>query len=344
MIVRPGVYGAVEITGSKPAPGCAFNGEKNVTIGDLETGGHYFRLRNVTVDVGLGKRAGWEATGSHIALTNVRLHGAFVSVDIHDASHIRWTGGELGRRGRVGGKRVCGLDAEPLQVRNADHVTIAGVRFHPQDADEAVNGCSANGFHLEMIRLDSGTSYFTLRNATLDNGDGSNTSSIFITKPGAADPDPHHLTFENNFFGTNDSSNGTFDVHSNVSACRSFTFAYNTFRAPTGSFQCTSAPSTRWIGNLGANGPSSPCVGRYSKNVWQDPGRDHCGTNRWIVGPRGRVNRLGLGGPGGFHLRAGSPAINAADLAYCRTALGRRDHDGQRRPIGGRCDAGADER
>lgn len=340
--MKAGVYGPQEIRGDKAHPGCTFSGQRGAVIGALSTGGAFFELRNVTIDVGTQKRAGWEANTHNVTLRNVRLHGPFVSVGIHDARAVRWIGGELGKPGTAG-KRVCGEDAEPVEVWDARRVTIDRVRFHPQAADPTPGSCSGNGFHLEMVRLDSGTSDFTLRNSTFDNHDNSNTASVFITQPGPSDPSPRDLTFQNNFFGTNDAV-GVFDVHGNVSTCRRFTFAYNTFRAPTGLFQCTSAPGTRWIANLGANSPSSPCVGAYVKNVWQDPRRDRCGTDKWMIGARGAVNRLGLGGRGGFHLRAGSPAINAGELRYCLTSLGRRDHDGQRRPIGRRCDAGADER
>ena len=321
--VRAGVYGEEKITGNKAAPGCAVRGESTTTVGGLITDGSFFRLRDVTIDVGNAKRAGWRATADNVTLTNVLLHGPFVAVEISGASNVSWNGGELGTTGQTGGKRVCGQDAEPLQIGDADHITIDGIRFHPQDADSTPNSCSANGFHLEMVRIDGGTSFFTLRNSTFDNGDHSGTASIFITEPGG-DTDPHDLTFENNFFGTNDSV-GTFNVHPNVSPCRNLTFAYNTFRAPLGVLQCASATNTRWIGNLGAKGPSSQCLGSYTNNVWQDTSRDRCGTDRWVPGARGQVDRLGLGGPDSFNLQAGSPAIDAGEATgYCTTTLGAR--------------------
>jgi hypothetical protein len=341
--VRAGTYGPQAITGDKAAPGCTVRGDPGTTIGELVTSGRFFTLDNVTVDVGAAKRAGWKDDASNVTLTNVAFHGPFVSIDISGASNVRWSRGELGTAGQTGGKRVCGQDAEPLQVSEADHVTIDSVRFHPQDADPTPSSCSSNGFHLEMIRLDAATTFFTLSNSTFDNGDNSGTASIFITEPGGS-VDPHDLTFENNFFGTNDAV-GVFDVHSNVTSCVNFTFAYNTFRAPTGAFQCTSVVNTTWIGNLGANGPSSPCFGTFVNNVWQDTSSDRCGSDKWITGPRGQVNNLGLGGPDGFQLLPSSPAIDAGERAgYCTSRLGKRDHDGRPRPIGGRCDAGASER
>ena len=342
IVVKAGTYGPQPITGDKASPGYTVRGERAVTIGELTTNGAFFTLENVVVDVGAAKRAGWRGGADNVTLSNVRLRGPFVAVELNGVSNVRWLGGELGVAGQLGGARVCGQDAEPVQIGESDHVTFDGIHFHAQDADPTPSSCSANGFHLEMIRLDGGTSFFILRDSTFENGDRSGTSSIFITEPGGA-VDPHDLTFENNFFGTNQSV-GAFNVHSNVTTCRNFTFAYNTFRAPTGAFQCTSASNVRWIGNLGANGPTSPCFGTFVNNVWQDTGSDRCGTDRWIRGARGQIDRLGLGGPDGFRLQPGSPAINAGERGgYCTGALRARDHDGQGRPRGSRCDAGADE-
>ncbi len=341
--IKAGSYGPQAITGDKAEPGCTVSGENGTTIGDLGTGGAFFTLRNVTIDVGNAKRAGWEGRASNVTLSNVRLHGPFVSVDIFGVSNVSWIGGELGTAGQAGGPRVCGEDAEPLQIGEADHVTIDAIRFHPQSADPTPNSCSANGFHLEMIRLDGGTTFFTLRNSTFDNGDHSGTASIFITQPGDSTGTPHDLTFENNFFGTNESV-GAFDVHSNVAVCRAFTLAYNTFLQSPGVFQCGSAVNTRWIGNLGAFVAQRTCLGTFTNNVWQDSSRDACGTDKWVLGTRGQTDKLGLGGPDGFHLQPGSPATNAGEAAgYCTSTLRSKDHDGRPRQIGTRCDAGADE-
>jgi hypothetical protein len=336
------VYGPQAITGNKAAPGCAIAGQRGTTIGDLQTSGSFFTLENVTVDVGSDKQEGWKDRASNVTLKNVALHGPFVTVDLYRVSNVRWLGGELGVAGRDGGRRVCGEDAQPVQIGEADHILFSGVRFHPQDADLTPSSCSSNGQHLEMIRLDGGTSFFTLRDSTFDSGDHSNTASIFITEPGGS-IDPHDLTFENNFFGRNAAAVGTFQSHQNVSPCVNFTFAYNTFLTTPGAFQCISAENVRWIGNLGPLPPGPVCFGSRVDNVWQDTNRDNCGSDKWIVGPRGRTNELGLGGDG-FHLGRRSPAVDAGEAAgYCIDKLRARDHDGARRQIGIRCDAGADE-
>lgn len=343
IVVRKGSYPEQTITGDKTAPGCAVRAENGTTIGALETHGAFFSLRNITIDVGAAKLVGWKDRASNVTLQNVRLHGPFVVVDIFRASNVRWLGGELGTAGQTGGARVCGEDAQPVQLGEADHVTISNVTFHPQAADLTPSGCSVNGQHLEMIRVDGGTSFFTLRNSTFDNGDQSNTASVFITEPGGS-IDPHDLTFENNFFGTNAAAVGAFQVHSNVSPCVNFTFAYNTFRKTPGAFGCASAVNVRWIGNLGPLPPGPSCFGERFANVWQDTSRDNCGKDKWVLGARGQTDKLGLGGPDGFHLQRGSPAIDASEAAgYCTGPLHAIDRDGGRRQIGIRCDAGADE-
>jgi hypothetical protein len=340
--IKAGTYGAQTISGDKASPGCEVKGEDGTTIGALVTSGDFFTLDNVVVDVGSQKNAGWKDTASNVSLSDVRFHGPFVSIEISGASNIRWTGGELGVAGQLGGPRVCGEDAEPVQIEDSNHIVFDGIHFHPQDADPTPNACSANGFHLEMMRLDGGTAFFTLSNSTFDSGDRSGTASIFITEPGGF-TDPHDLTFENDFFGTNDSV-GAIDVHSNVNPCLNFTFAYNTFLQSAGAFQCESAVNMRWIGNLGASYAGGSCLGTYTDNVWQDSAKGSCGTDKWVLGTRGQTDRLGLGGPDGFHLQAGSPAINAGEKGgYCLSTLHGLDHDGQGRPRGVRCDAGADE-
>src|SRR6266511_581281 len=80
--VRSGVYAEQTITGNKAAPGCTVRGERGTTIGALETAGAFFRLNSVTIDVGNAKLVGWRDRASNVALTDVRLHGPFVIVDI----------------------------------------------------------------------------------------------------------------------------------------------------------------------------------------------------------------------------------------------------------------------
>jgi hypothetical protein len=136
--------------------------------------------------------------------------------------------------------------------------------------------------------------------------------------------------------------------------------AYNTFRTSVGSWgACSSLAGTKFVGNISGH-PSTVGFGDPSCSAvaWIDDLRQstvdsRCTGpgdtgNRWVSGPDYGIDRLGLDST--FHLRAGSPAIDAGEApgsgALCGNAsLGLdRDIDGDHRPAGGRCDAGADER
>jgi hypothetical protein len=324
----------------QPAPGAA------VTLGGLVTGSDYVTLCDLTIDVGTGHGAGgWANTASHVALSEVRLHGLYVTVSVAGASDVVWSGGEVGVAGQTGGKRSCaGGDAEPVQIADSDHVTFEGIAFHPQDADTADSTCGTNGFHLEMLRLDANTAFFTLSRSTFDDGDHSGTSSVFITTPQSGTELPHDLTFMNNFFGTIDGSTGSFDVHSNVTTCQNFTFAYNTLTTGPGALQCATYDNVLYDGNLGWKASFAGCDGTYVRNVWQDELDNTCGSDTWVQGTRYAIDALGLA-TDHFHLAPGSPAIDAGETAgTCTALLGAIDHDGEPRPAGAACDAGADER
>lgn len=344
--IRPGSYPAQNVTSSVATPGSTVIGEDGVTLAGLTTSGSGLTLRHVTVDVGSGHAAGgWSNSGNDVTLEDVALHGSFVSAQI-TGSHVTWRGGELGSAGVTGGKRSCNSgDSEPLQVDHADHVTIDGVTFHPQDYDPTPCAGSSNGFHLEMVRIDADTNLFTLKNSTFEDGDHANTASIFITNVNGDPGDPANLAFQNNFFG--DAENTTFSIHANVTNCSSFVFAYNTFHNAPGdptSNGCTQSAGMLWIGNLGPRPGYYACAGTHTGNVWQNDSQYTCGTDKVVVGAQWGHDALGLGGPDGFHLTTGSPAIDAAEAGgYCSSSLGARDHDGDTRPKGSSCDAGADE-
>ena len=364
------------ITGDKAGSGCRVIGEDGTNIGVLNISAAYFWLENVTVVApSTHGSGGLGVTSPNVTLKGVNLHGPYVSADLSGSNNLLWQGGELGTAGQTGGKRVvCPAgggagDPEPIQMSNTSGVTFDGIKFHPQDADTTPVSCSSNGYHLEMIRIEGANSNFTLKNSTFDNGDHSGTASIFITTSSAGGPAAHDLLFQNNFFGDVDASSGAFSVHSNVTNCTNFTFAYNTFRSSTGAFQCANFSNNKWIANVGANffDNAKPCPPTnqilYTNNVWQDDyinysGNKNCGSDgvtpgyggtnpgadTLVQGTRYAVTSLGLGGSDGFHLQAGSPAINKGEYGgYCMAALSARDHDGGVRANGARCDAGAHE-
>lgn len=345
IVMKAGTYGSQSISASLTSPGCTVTAENGTTSGPLSTGGSFYTIQNLTVDAGSGHGpGGWGNSGSNITLNNLYVHGAYASVLWNGGSNITWHGGELGQAGVTGGKRTCGLDTEPMETY-ATNMTIDGVTFHKQDYDATANACSSNGYHLEMIRVDDGTNGLLLKNSMFENGDHADTASIFITNVlGANRSDaPKNLTFQNNFFGSAD--NSSFGIHSNVSDCSTFTFAYNTFNNSTGSTSsCTNTTGLRYIGNLGPFPTYIGCVGTHTKNVWQDDHTMTCGSDIFVNGTRFATDQLGLGGSDGFHLVAGSPAIDKGEAGgYCTSTLGASDYDGGTRPAGAACDAGADE-
>ncbi len=346
VVMKSGGYASQTVDASAPTPGCTVIGEDGVTLGGLETNGDNLTLRHVSVDVGVEHApGGWNNGGNDVTLEDVALHGDYVSAFL-SGSNVTWHGGELGASGTTGGKRSCNSgDAEPFFIQDADHVLIDGVTFHPQDFDPTPCSGSSNGFHLEMVRIDANTSFISLQNSTFDDGDHSNTSSVFITNVNTDPGDPTNLTFQNNFFGSAD--NTTFSIHGNVTDCSTFTFAYNTFRNTPGdptSNGCTTLTGMSWIGNLGPRPGFYSCAGTHTANVWQNDNTYSCGTDSVVIGTLYGTEALGLGGPDGFHLQAGSPAIDQGESGgYCTSTLGGRDHDGDSRPNGAACDAGGDE-
>jgi len=64
------------------------------------------------------------------------------------------------------------------------------------------------------------------------------------------------------------------------------------------------------------------------------------GSDQWVLDSNNNLNALNYGSDG-YHLQAGSPAINAGDTTLCLQYTGGVDIDG--RPRTGTCDAGPDE-
>lgn len=338
VVIKSGSYSGQTVTGTKSSPGVSFVGESGVSLASLSEQGDYVSLTGVEVDSGSAHGASAYVSADHVALSGVDLHGSYPGLYVEDATYVSWSDSELGEANATGGERVCGQDVEPLTLDNAQGVTVDGVAFHPQDRDETNNGCSANGFHLETIRIDSGTSDVVVRNSTFDSGDHANTSTVFITQPGAG-TDPHDLTFEDNFFGSNDSSPGAFDVSSTVGTCEDVRVAYNTILSGTGAWQCATMTDVAWVGNLATRPSYADCPGTsFAYNVWQDQFDSSCdASDTWVSGTRFATDALGLTGDG-FHITSGSPAVSAGDPSDCPAT----DHDGDARP-NGTCDAGADE-
>ncbi len=183
----------------------------------------------------------------------------------------------------------------------------------------------------------------TVRNSLFHN---CATMDIFFTYGSWWTPLPPaygRITLENNVFGHTYKDDGTWHYYSVYVANTAngggtldgWVVRNNTFEIPA-AIEHAATGGSRWVGNLG----DWECVSgmRYSHNVGEK-----CGASDKAVGPAASTAAvpaaLGWIAPGGlnFRLRAGSPAIDAADPSD-HPAL---DRDGYVR--GGRPDAGAHE-
>ena len=309
-------------------------GEPGVTVTGISQSGSNIEVQNI-------KSTGHSSlSGSNNTWRNVELVGTWAIIGGSDNS---WIGGSLHDVNKVAGDP---LD-EPIDIFNASNALIDSVEFYnisfTPDPDVNKNP------HLEMIRIDRGSTTTTIRNSYFHNNN-ENTSTIFFTQtPGTTAPSG--LNIINNRFGSPGNGSTTLGLNSLV-PCTKVLIAYNTFLGGTNGVSCSSPSEVRWIGNLGSHQMWN-CVGVFSYNVWQDSATSKCGSTETVVaGARFGTDMLGLGGPDGFRLMAGSPAIDKAETPGASTICSPStssilsvvaDTYGDSRPVGSRCDAGADE-
>jgi hypothetical protein len=145
------------------------------------------------------------------------------------------------------------------------------------------------------------------------------------------------VIIENNFFGPSDAS---IEFQNNKTHWANFNIRNNSSVVQTYPFDCSTGCSGNKIsGNLFALPSTASCAGggfTYSHNVWVGP--VSCGgTGDISVASAGYVNSGAI--PPDLHLTLSSLAIDKGDPANCPAT----DIDGQTRPNGAACDAGADE-
>ena len=195
-----------------------------------------------------------------------------------------------------------------------------------------------------MIRIDENASYITIRNTRFFNNQIADcTSFIFITSTSGPAP-PHHLTFENNYFGL--PATGCYYAFqtqaTNIPVCDHFLLRYNSFAFSPWADSCTSNNGSIFKGNIAPRGSSCPTHLTTSYNLWQWNTNSPCGTgDKVAIGTQYGYDKLGYLNPtsGDLSLTPNSPATNAADPADYPTT----DINATPRPRGGAPDIGATE-
>ena len=310
---RPGRRGPKVIF--QPAP------KATVTVtGELTIRATHLELRRMTLNnLELPRDAG------NVTLRGIRNHGFW----IEGASNITFLGGEV----------TCGkcpfhpflTDGGSPDNRPPRKILFDGVYFHDWHASEA-------GQHTECLQILSGDGV-TIRNsvfkncATADGGRGA-TANLQISWIGRG-PKTRNILVENNFFYPSGSS---FAI--NAGDWINLDFRYNSIAGPiiVGSGWGDGTP-VEFVGNVmrfsECQGPRTGS-GTSSKYIY-----------RYNVLDGGTCGPTDKNAPAGFvdptknlRLKPNAAAVNSGDPA----SHPRRDIDGERRPKGGRPDAGADER
>jgi hypothetical protein len=266
--------------------------------------------------------AGWTILGhgSHVTLRNVVSTAA---VFVTSARNVRILGGSVSSVGRplVNGSQVKAAEGSSTPPRN---VLFDGVSFHdmlraPDSSDhvDCLHVMAVDGLIVRRSRFWNCEAF-----------------DILFTTYGDAGS-PRNVLLENNFFECCHS--GYYAVQ--LGGGHGETWNHFEIRNNTSNSSFSVTPSStvsgpiRIVGNL-ADGLAGSC--RTGVTVdW----------NVWTHGPRcGKHDRTGRAGftagdDGDFHLVGCPPAVGRADPEDSPSV----DIDGERRPIGRRADAGADE-
>jgi len=283
-------------------------GAQVTVTGEVDVHASHLELRGLRLDGGWYARPG----ASDLTFRNVRSAHLFVT----SASHVRVLGGSIGP----------GEDYDP-QISSASpgappptDVLIDGVRFH--------DWTRTGDQHVECLQVGSAVR-LTIRNSRFSNCE---THDVFVRSWGRGYP-LRDVTIENNFFGKTRVGFYSLRLAKGEEPCERFLVRHNS--ATQNLFSDCDARDVRFRANVMPSMTRAACTGGGSSWDWNVYGSGvRCG-------PNDRVGPLRFRDPARFdlHLLPGSAAIGRGDPAGSPA----RDIDGDRRPVGSRADAGADE-
>jgi hypothetical protein len=340
ILVRAGSYGVTSIgpTNTALTSAVTIQAESGATVNvdSLTTSGDWLTLKNITIPTGNNHARGWFTTASNITLDNVNVTGPWANVKITGGASVTWKNSGLGTPGNTQIRLCAQGDGEPMELSNVSNLLLSNIDFYPFQPELGNSACGPDSnMHLETIRVWDGVNGWKLERSRFHRGDGSGSARVFFSK--ISGTDPSNITFVNNWFG---SSSGTVSIYLTAnSACNNYVFAYNSWEEGFVD-QCSPKNSLLMVGNAAVE-PSYDCMGTVStRNLWVWNAGGSCGSDQWVIDPGNSLNALKFASDG-YHLQAGSPAINAGETTLCAQYTGGVDIDG--RPRSGTCDAGPDE-